>query len=551
MANTVFTFEARSYDEIVAQFNQQLAALVPEIALEEGDPLYAYTLVMAGALANMHLYSDNAARESYTASARLFKSIAMLAQSEDYRIQAGVPMQAVLTFALSDVAPSDILIPAGTVVTTQDGVPYTTLTNATILLGATNTTVVAAQRELFTAQIVGTTDGTASQVIPMPDGLADNSAVLTIGAELYTPVDTFFESSPNSTHYIHRVNSFGNNEIVLGDGVNGKKPATGQTITADYAITEGAAGYARTDTITEIVSTITLPPTLDITCTNANPSSGGRDRQDIESVRRGITSQIRTAYTAVSLETYVALGYKVAGVEKVGIDYQFGTTVSVFVLPSGGGIATPALLATVKTYYEERCMILTKIATFPAGEVRLRFTANVVLANNAVRAVVEQGIIDALTSFGSVANQDIGGRVYTSSLVSLIESVEGVTAHTIADFVIVPYARPDGSTPALAWSVEMLAGCTATVTWQIVFTTATTFQLYKQNVLALNGTTGVQFTYNNEVRATIAGTYAAGNRWTFNTYAYVGNQVGFYQLEEPSLPRIYEEDITINMTGGI
>jgi hypothetical protein len=96
----------------------------------------------------------------------------------------------------------------------------------------------------------------------------------------------------------------------------------------------------------------------------------------------------------------------------------------------------------------------------------------------------------------------------------------------------------------------MLAGSTTQAQWRISFTTTSNFQLFKNADFVGN------FAINTlvsqpEVEFNILQSYDAGDAWTFLTYPYLGNESGSYQMSEPSILRIYESDITLNLFGGI
>jgi hypothetical protein len=551
MQGSPFDYNQRTAEQIAETLRAVLPNAVPEISFDEADPLYRSLIVFAWMTEMLHYYIDNTARESLIDSAELFPSVVRGARGVGYRVRGSVPHQALLTFTLSANAPSDVLIPQNTIVETVEGVPYRTIADATIVTGSTATSITAVQETLFSGQLLGITDGTAGQILLISESLVDGSVVLTIGAETYTPVETFFYSLPADTHFIQGVNADGVNEILLGDGVNGKLPTAGQNIEASYALTKGADGYARANTITDIISTITLPPALLIACTNPLASSGGGNRQSVAEIKRGVNALVRTTNTAVSRETYIWLGYLIPGVEKVGVFYEFGSIVDVFVLPKGGGLATPLLLSQVEAFYETRRMILTRVRASSAGEVRVLLTLNITLKPNGVRVLVEQSILATLQDLGSIANQDITGVIHSGKIDQLAYNVVGVQDSVIEVFSLVPYARPITASENLNWSVEMLEGCAATVRWRVEFTGATSFRLLRQDLFVGNFTTGIPITYNNEVRFTIRQNYTAGDAWTFTTYAYLGKTAGAYRLEEPSILRIYANDITINFTGGI
>jgi hypothetical protein len=550
MAN-LFDYLSRSAEQIEQELLTVIPSELPEITDLEGDVFVRGLKVYAGLFELLHYYIDNAAQESNVESARLFSSLVLLARSDDYRVRSRKPFQAVITFTLSAPAPSAVLIPKGTVLETESGLIYTTVLDTTIAIGQTQAIVTAFQEQLFVNQNIGTTSGLASQVLLLSEKLVDGSVILTIGAQQYTPVETYYFSLPADTHFIQSVNPDGLNEIVLGDSVNGKLPTANQTILANYALTEGEAGKALADEIDTIVSVISLPSGFTLSCTNLLDASGGKDRDSTTDIKKNVKALNRTVETAISRETYKSLGELIQGVAKVGLKYEFGNTVDIFVIPDGGGIASPALLAQVEAYYSDKIIICTKVRASSAGEVRVLLTFEVELKPNAVRLQVEQDINNALTTFGSLENQEIGGKMVSGTLNQLVCNITGVETCVLQVFSLKPYARPLGSTTAnLNWNVEMLSGAIVQNTWRIFFTTVSSFQLFKDDVFLGNFNVNVQVV-QPEVRFTILQNFTSGDQWTFTTYSYLGDRSGTYQLDEPAILRIFEADTTLNLQGGV
>ncbi len=546
----LFEYQTRTAEQIEEALKTVLPAELPEVTNSDEDPLYRGLKVFAGIFEMLQYYIDRAAQESNIESAEFFSSIVRLARAEDYRVRGRKPFEVVLTFTLSSNAPTDVVIPQGTVVETVAGLQYTTITSATIIAGTTTVNVVAQQKQLFVNQNIGTTNGTPNQTIQISEKLVDSSVILNIGAEVYTGVDTFYYSLPNSANFIQTVNSDRVNEIILGDGVNGKLPITNQTILADYALTEGEDGRASAGELTEIVSNITLPNSYTISCTNLNDASGGRDIQTNSEIAKGLKALNRTVETAVSKETYISLGYLIDGVEKVGVQYDFGNTVDVYVIPTGGGLASPLLLSQVESFYNTRRMILTQVRANNAGEVKVILKIEVTLLPNGIRALVQQNIRNALTNFGSVANQDVTGAMVSGKIDQIVCNVAGVDTCIIETFSLKPYARPIATTQELNWVVELLAGSVSVDSWRIIFTSNIDFQLYKNDTFIGNYLINTLITLP-EIKIFISQSYNTGDEWTFKTYPYLGNKAGVYQLSEPSILRIYDADITLNLIGGI
>ena len=137
-------------------------------------------------------------------------------------------------------------------------------------------------------------------------------------------------------------------------------------------------------------------------------------------------------------------------------------------------------------------------------------------------------------------NKEIGGRVELSDIYQIIENTEGVIASKIEVMTTIPFARPEGAWQTLDWTVATLPASTTTVKWRLEFVTISTYQLFRNDVYVGTYAVGAQV-IKTEVQFTVNVNYAIGDKFTFTTYAYFGT----IQLDEPSVPVAYTEDISI------
>lgn len=539
----------RSYQQIKQQVITSLQSKVPEITDHtEGNIFVKMISIWSGIAEMLGYYVDSAGREIFLDSARLYKNKVKIARSFDYRIRASSAPTVVLTFTLSAAAPSNVTVPAGTICQTVDGVVFKTLANGVITTGNTVVSVTAQQVVLLTNITLGTSNGLANQEFVLPSGVVDQSVVVRINSIAWANSETFGYSYPTDQIFQCNVNELGQPVIRFGDGVLGEIPTAGLAIVTDYKVTQGDLGNVGANLITQINTTISLPIGYTITVNNIERASGGTGVETASEITRNVPLASRTKYRAVTYQDYIDVTELAAGVSKAGVNFACGKYVDVFVVPSGGGIASPALLTSVGLWLEDRKMITTRISMFAAGEVRVLLELNLQVKPQYIQSEVVDAVKLALTEFLSFLNQDINGSVQVSDLYQVIENVEGVKFSSILILSTVPYASPAlVTTPILNWSRETLAGSVSTLAWSITMTSPTTFQLLQDSTLIGIFTVGVLVSLP-EIEFTVnAGAYVLNDKWTFKTYKYNDSII----LAEPSLPVSLLADITVNALGGI
>jgi hypothetical protein len=549
MAN-LFSYLSRSKEQILQDLKVMLPSELPEIKDYESDILVRGLKIWANLAENLHYYIDNVARETHISTCRLFSSAVELAVAEDYRVRGFIPCNVNLTFTLSAVSATVVLIPKGTICETADGIQYITTQDLSIPIGQLSGITNASQETFVPSAVIGITNGTENQKLILAGQIVDNSLDITIASEQYEAKETFFRSLPASLHFIQSVNSDAITEIKFGDGINGKLPSANQNINASYYTTLGTKGRVGKNKINKIVSTLSLPSGITATVTNVSESFAGSDREKTVEIAKNVSILNRTVETAISRDTYRDLGELAPGVAKAGLSYNYGTTVDIFVIPDGGGIANQAFLDAVEAYYQDKIIICTRVNVGSAGEVDVVLDIDVELLSNADRLETSQKIKNALVSFGSLDTQDISGRMVSGNIAQIVCNVAGVKSCIINVFSIIPYARPISSTTELNWDATLLVGSIVPHNWKIRFTASNTFQLFKDDTFAGNYTVGFLVSLP-EISFIINQNYATNDEWTFVIYPFLGDRSGSYELSEPAILSIKESNITLNLIGGI
>lgn len=548
MAN-LFSGVTRTSFQIEEELRTALASVLPEIKDIDKDIFVRGLRLFADLYENIHFYLDQQALESNIYTARLLESAVLQARAKGTRVKGFTPFEVELTFTLSANAPSVVTIPAGTVVQTKTGTPYRTQSEVQIGIGENTVTVAAKQLDFVASESFGVTTGEVSQSFVIENKVADKAVTVRIDSEVYTPVESFFESGPEDTHIVCSLDKDENTVVEFGDGKNGKIPAVNKTINVDYFLCIGAAGKTGTNTITEIQTAITLPEGLQLSCTNEQPASGGRNGETLAELKTRLPLQALLRNTILLDSDYVRFAETLPQVDKAAAFYLTGTEMQLYIVPQGGGIANDAVIDSVKDVFIENKIFCTDISVFPVGVVQVGINLNLTVKRGQRNDEAEAEIRALLSQFFSYQNQSIKGGVGSDEIYAEIRKSERIQNALINAMFLIPYATPKTG-KQLDWTVALVKPLSVPARWVIRFISTTEFQVIRGETLI-----GVFEVGNSidltEITFTVNDEYVSGDNWEFYTYQYLTNNAGIFALQEFSLLAIEDSNITITTTGGI
>lgn len=550
LSNQFVTPFERSYQQNKENIRKRMSAYIPEVTDHtESEVMVRLLSNFYGLVEMLGVNGDYSARELWLSEAKLYESFVMIARNYDYRVKGSKSASVSVRFVLSSPALVNVVIPAGTEVRTESNIRFFTKQIATILAGNIDVFVDAVNEFQVLNETIGETTGLKSQTIELvAENIVDNSVTITINSIAWEPVETLAYSTSLDNHYVCSIGKNKLTQIEFGDNLTGLIPSSGFDIIASYKTTDGELGNVSPFTINTIVSSITTPSGITISCENINESSGGTGIESSESLAKRIPLFIRTIDRAVTEQDYIDIAVQSAGVSKAGVDYRCGKEVDVYVSPIGGGIATQTLLDDVLAYFNDgRRMLTTRVRTKAAGEVSLIIQADIRVKKGYSNSILKSTIENRLIEEYNEINQNVKGSVYLSDIYQIIETTDGVENSNINKLSTKPYAFILQGTNVLLWNVTLLPESNSTTKWKIVLINATDFQIFKNGSYVKTGVIGVAQTFV-EVEFTInTSSYVVGDQWEFTTYKYFGNVT----LEEMSIPVFKVENINLILLGGI
>lgn len=521
----------RTYNDYKAKILERLRISNPEITdLRETNLLVIIVSILSGLSEQLGFYIEKNARESYLSTAQKFSSVVKLVKILDYRIKNRLPAMVDVYFTYTDTGGNTITIqepgtiPAGTIVSTRDGMVFMTLETLTIPIGKSTGYVAAYQWELVENLMIGETNGMNNQEVLLPNNYSHDSISIMIDGQPWDRVQTLAASLPLDKHYIVDMGEDRLPRIVFGNGINGVKPSASKPIIATYYITTGSLGNeVPPHAIDTINSSLVIPqPATSIKVRNTTNPTAGADIEDIDSIRFNAPLSTKTVERAVTPTDFNYLAKRANGVGKASIVYNCNTGVNVYISPLNGGIAIDELVTNTQTYLDSVKIVGVRVKVKAAGEtpiaMKLIVTPRFRLDKTALISEVKQALLNKF----SVTNNQINGRMALSDIIATVDNMPKVDYVEVEELYTMPYAFPQEHKIQLDWERETLPGSTAKVNWKLTYTSMG-FRLWKEGIYL--GTIPLNTQYTDpmgiiRLRLNSFAMYEDAQSWSFVTYPY-------------------------------
>jgi hypothetical protein len=363
-------------------------------------------------------YLDAQARESRLATATQRKNVIALARMLGFKLAGARAARAAVTISLGAPPGADVVVPAGTIIRTQEvtePVRFQLLAPLVIAAGASPPGATgdaehsATQTQVFDARGLAGTDLLLDRT-PFLDG----SVSLTAGNGAYVEVESLLGAGPNDRQFMVLVDQNDRATIRFGNGANGVPP-TG-TITVTYKTGGGAAGNIDANRLTVVDATISDAHGRPVRAiaTNLAPGAGGTDRQSIEAAKQLAPEGLRALTRSVAREDFEIHARAVAGVARaLMLTSNEDTTIPensgvLYVVPVGGGLPTPALKNIVLKQVTETypCTLTFQVAVQDPIYRPVDVEARIFLRPGVAPAVVRDRVRANLSRMFQITNGD-------------------------------------------------------------------------------------------------------------------------------------------------
>lgn len=362
-------------------------------------------------------YQDNQARETRITYVTQRKNLLALVKLLEYSPSSASAATADATFSIPAAMPGDVLIPGGRYCRTANvaGVQtvFQLLANTTILAGnltATGTVENSASYfEAFTSTL-----RPDQEVSMQKTPYIDHTAIVVAGDGPYFERVNLLDSGPTDHHFTVSVDQLGKATLRFGNGINGSIPLG--TINVYFKVGGGKRGNVQAHTIIKLDGTYTdsFGTPVVVSVDNANPASGGADRETMTHVKQNAPASVRVAARTVAREDYEINAKRVAGVaralmltsnEHPGVGENMGM---LFVIPEGGGLPSTALKQAV---LDEVSITYPHTLTFHVdvmdpSYLAINIETTVYLRQGYSAATAKAAILDALARFFEITRTD-------------------------------------------------------------------------------------------------------------------------------------------------
>lgn len=200
-------------------------------------------------------------------------------------------------------------------------------------------TVEAENLSTVRDEFVGESEGLPGQSFTLRQRpVQPDSLELAIGpaggeAQVWARVEDFLASGPEDAHYTFNATR---GEIAFGDGRRGLIPPAGTELVARlYRHGGGAAGNVAGGLVSTLLTNVVGVEKV----TNERPATGGRDEQDVETLKERAPRLLRSRDRAITAEDYAALASEAGEVRKA--------TAVALAHPDHPGVEVPGALTVV------------------------------------------------------------------------------------------------------------------------------------------------------------------------------------------------------------
>lgn len=355
-----------------------------------------------------YAYINRLARECFIQFALDPRNVFAHAQGLGYtpQFQTSSTVSAVIQSASAVTA--DTTIPTGTQFTSTLNAVYETIAAVIIRAGQTSSTpVVLAQRQSWVDTYSGT--GAGNQTVTLDQTpVMPNSIVVTVNGVVWSFVVNFVNSDSTDTVYSWSEDGTGVCTIAFGNGITGKAPPVNAVTTVAYQTGGGSAMSIPANGLGSCISDVTDGGSgvlLSLNAYNALAAAPGADVETVGEIKANAVSSLiapRVLLTRLDVQNAVSA---LPGVQACSaVNWEIAPTmarnvIQIYIMPTGGGVASADLLASVITY-------LTVTKQIMMGVTPTAFTMNYVTLN----FVIAMGVLSGYT-LGAVQNQVIAALV--------------------------------------------------------------------------------------------------------------------------------------------
>ncbi|MBO8161164.1 MAG: baseplate J/gp47 family protein [Thermosipho sp. (in: Bacteria)] len=394
--------------------------------------LFAYGLDI------LSYYQDKAINENLLSTAQIRESVVNLARFLGYEATPQTPAKVMVQFTkYSDLLNQDVVIPAGTKVSTSDGkIIFETDSELTIPSGQLSAQISCTHGVTYSNDVIGKSDGSENQVFKLtqPNVLLDTVSIYTQDSdgtlEKWDRVDNFLNSTVDDKHYrLYEIGEF--TYVEFSNGNSGMIPPVDVKIVASYRVGGGEEGNVGANTLVRLYDDY-----IDGIESVTNPSSPyelGKEKESIESIRLNAPKAFRTNLRAVTKQDFEDIATSLDGVAKAKLEelFDFERNVNLYIVPDTYDTPTQKLKDYVKTEIEKVMLVNTNLNVLDPTYVDFDLTLDLVVEDNYVRDDVANNLKTLIEEEFNIQYMDFGENIKLKDILALTRDVEGIEDLTV------------------------------------------------------------------------------------------------------------------------
>lgn len=404
----------------------------------EGSNIAVLVDLLAYNTYNNGFYLNQVATEMFLDTAQLRESVASHAKELDYTPRSRGSSAAVLNLSSTgDATKGTKTIPKFTTFTTDVGSNTLTFSTDTDIVAVNDGTgtFVANNVSVYEGTLVTEffdEDGSKNRFVISSANVDINSIDVTVKQSnttianvSYTRADDLFDLDPNSTVFF--VQPYGTNkyEIEFGNDVTGKSLTVGNVVRVRYRDTGGTEGDGATSFISNDGT---------ITPTTVTPSTGGSERESINSIKFNAPRVFSTQDRAVTTEDYKALikaqfpfvqTLNVIGGEDLNPP-RYGK-VQVVAKPFGGTVLSQSQKDSIANYLSDKTSITSDVLSGDPDFLNVIINTNVQYNSTQTTLTsqqIESAVLEAINDYNNNDLSEFDLDFRYSKLTTAIDNVD-------------------------------------------------------------------------------------------------------------------------------
>lgn len=425
-------FTGKDYDSLVSKADEFAKTLLPEWTARDDNDLNWVTVKTVAYLVSIGMfYIDLGVSEQDPYEVQIYRNALRLARRYGMPVKKAVGAVTTLNIVVKEHTGTKTL--SRGMQLNCNGKPYILLEDASFPEGV-NAQPANVQYGTWSRITLAASTGEAFQELPIADALVQSDGIRVFinegaGYKEWSKQDSLLMSVEDDLHFRQVLNETETYSIMFGDSNSGKIPAKGSTIQAE--ILSLPASYEN-DKYGNLASgnTFTCSDADVVSITQNESASGGTAKESIISIGRNLPQWLSTSNRCIAPNDYRYLARRVPGVQDATVN-QESVVVSVYIVPSSGGVASTALMDKVSDYLDARKMNQVTINVLVPKQIKIGIEATVTSQSSANKYTVLGSVLDKITEYLNQSTES-GALITLMDAYAVGKSVSGVKTLVIS-----------------------------------------------------------------------------------------------------------------------